>query len=157
MNKSLDISVLFALVMLLGISCTDKPIYTEFHKFQDDIWTYADTASFEFEISDTEKSYNLYLDVEHLESYPFQNLYLNIHSIYPGDSIVTEQLSLELQENSGYWTGDCSGALCKIRFILREGLQFRAPGSYGIRLEQHNRTDSLQGIRKAAIVLEFAE
>jgi len=145
-----------ALLILLG-ACKPDAVYQEHYDFKEDIWMYGDTVSFNFNIEDTSRRYNLYLDIDHMESYPFQNLYLKIHSIFPGDSITREQISLELQEKTGFWTGDCNSSLCKIRFVLREGLLFRETGQYGIKLEQFNRVDTLKGIRRAALYLEFAD
>ena len=132
-------------------------IYHKTHSFEQQTWSYSDTVHFSFDIQDTTAKYNLYLDVVHSDTFPFQNLYLNLFSKTPTDEIVKDQHSLELQEKDGYWISECSGHTCELRFILRENLTFPAVGSYTISAEQYTREENLRGIQSLGLFLEKAK
>jgi gliding motility-associated lipoprotein GldH len=160
MHSQFKNSVLLWILAASGIflSChPGKVHYQETVVFEEETWNYSDTAHFAFSIQDTLQRYNLYLDVEHRDDYPFQNLYVIIHSKTPKGEIIKDQHSLELQEKDGFWMGDCQGKSCELRFILREGLAFAEIGDYKISIEQYSREENLKGIQSMGIYLEKAD
>ena len=140
--------------MVLMTSCGTPSIYEKEYRIQDEKWTYADSLAFAFEINDVSSRYNMYLDVTHHIDFPFQNMYVLIHSVFPDGKRMVDQQSLELQEKGGAWVGGCSGSSCELRFIMREKLKFEEAGSYQIILQQYSRKDILEGIKKIGLVLE---
>lgn len=135
---------------------TSTVVYQEVHEFDQLVWTYQDTVHFSFKIEDTTTPYHLYLDIRHRPDYPFQNIYVKMHSYAPGKDPIIEQHSLELQEKNGSWIGDCKGQLCQLRFILRENLAFPDTGLYAITVEQFTREAQLRGMKSVSLVLEKA-
>ena len=161
MGRPFKITLAFILAVVLaysinGCSAGDT-IYHQTHTFEQDIWSYQDTVHFSFDIQDTVALYNLYLDVVHSDTFPFQNLYLNLYSKTPDGELIKDQHSLELQEKDGYWVGDCSGHTCELRFILRENMKFPALGSYSISSEQYTREETLKGIQSLSLYLEKSQ
>jgi gliding motility-associated lipoprotein GldH len=146
----------FILMLLTGCG-NQNIVFEQVIKIPEQTWDYKDSLDFSFEIQDTTQAYDLYLDITHLESFSFQNLYLNMHSHAPELPVFSEQHSLELQEKTGEWIGACRKGKCELRFVLREGLRFPAKGAYKIQLEQYSRTERLPGIYAAGIVLQKAE
>ena len=160
MHNPFQIPVLLRILALAAFlsSChPGKVHYQEAHAFEGETWNYSDTIHFAFSIQDTLQRYNLYLDVGHRDDYPFQNLYVNIHSKTPKGELIKDQHSLELQEKDGFWMGDCRGKSCELRFILREGLAFPEIGEYKISVEQYSREENLKGIQSLGIYLEKAD
>ncbi len=144
----------FFLLIALTCACNRGTIYEFNHTFEKSVWNYEEVAHFEFDIVDTTISYNLYLDVEHLTSFSFQNLYVKINSSKPDLELITDIHSLELQEKTGEWIGDCSSKKCELRFILREGLKFDQLGKYNVDIEQYSRNERLDGVASLGILLE---
>jgi gliding motility-associated lipoprotein GldH len=145
------------ILLTLTWSCNRGVVYEFKHTFEDSIWKYEHVAHFEFDIADTSISYNFYLDVEHLTTFSFQNLYVKMHSSKPDLEVITDIHSLELQEKTGEWLGDCSRNKCELRFVLREGLKFNQVGKYIINIEQFSRNEKLDGIASLGIYLEKAQ
>lgn len=145
-----------ALIGLMGLSACSarKTVFEKEIKLKDALWTDMDTLRFDFEVIDTSRTYNLYLDVEHSASFAYQNLYVQIRSYAPEQAVIEEQHSLELQEKNGEWIGSCKRNTCNLRFVLREGLQFASTGDYRIDIGQYSRKDSLSGIQAIGILLE---
>src|SRR5690606_27825345 len=100
MKTPIHFLVGFILIALSG-SCNSGVVYEFKHTFEDSIWKYDDVAHFEFDIADTSIVYNFYLDVEHLTTFSFQNLYVKMNSSKPDLGVVTDIHSLELQEKTG--------------------------------------------------------
>lgn len=143
------------MVALAG--CDRDRVYSESHRLPEQGWCYGDTIAFGFSITDTSARYNMYLDLDHTTAYPFQNLYVRIHSVFPDGKVLTEQHSLELQEKTGEWLGGCTGTECAARIVLREQMYFDRPGEYRLSFEQYTRTDCLAGIEKLSLVLDRVE
>ena len=149
--------VLFFLLLFFTItfvSCGPDYAYKKSFEIGDQAWAYADTLDFDFRIEDTTLIYNLYLEVEHTRDYGFQNLYTRIHTRFPDGARLSELLSLELADKTGFWLGDCRGEICTLRIPIQEGAYFNQAGAYTIQLEQYMRVDPLPGVRAMALLLE---
>lgn len=128
-------------------------IYDETQVLEDSTWAQGKSYSFAFDIQDTEQLYDLFLEVKHGTSYPYQNLYCLVKTQMPDGSARTEQASLELANAKGYWLGDCNGEQCtrKIPFIIKT--KFTIPGIYTIELQQHSRPELLAPIEHLRLLI----
>ena len=136
------------------ISCGPNFIYENEQIISDNNWEYQDSLNFQFEIADTNKLFNIFLDVEHSVDYGFQNLYTQIHTVFPSNDRITEMLSLELADKAGQWFGDCSSEFCTLRIPIQEGAFFNQAGNYSITVEQFMRKNPLEGVKSIAIRIE---
>ena len=146
--------VLLLVLLTLFTGCGPDLIFDQTHIVQNEKWAYSDSATFEVPIPDTGSVYNLYLDIEHSTDYPFQNLYLMIHTTFPSGKRLDQRLSVDLLTKSGLLLGDCSGNECDLRVRLQEGAYFNESGNYRFAIEQFTRRDSLQGIRGLSLRIE---
>jgi gliding motility-associated lipoprotein GldH len=143
----------FAFALFL-FSCGPNYILDEKKEIANDEWTYADSLSFTVDIPDTNKFYNLYLDIEHLTEYSFKNMYIRLHSIFPNGQRVTERVSVELIGHGGRWNGDCNSDECDFRMSIHEGAFFNQTGKHTFVIEQFMRKDPLEGIQSIAFRIE---
>ncbi len=144
-------------LILLGIlvfSCGKNYQYQKSYDLEGEQWTYADSLSFSFDIQDTTKIYNLYLQLEHSTDYDYQNLYTYIHTQFPSGDRLDEKLSLQLANKAGYWEGKCGKKHCKLTIPIQENAYFNQLGTHSLILEQYMRMDSLPGIKSIAFMLE---
>ena len=148
--------ILFALCLtsLFLISCGKNFIYEKSFPIKNGEWAYVDTLDFNFEIQDTSKIYNLYLNIEHSTDYGFQNLYINIYTQFPTSERIKEMVSFEMANKGGVWFGDCNSEKCKLEVPIQENAFFDIPGKYEITVEQNMRKNPLEGIRKIALKIE---
>ncbi len=148
-------SLIFSVVILMSISaCNSDVIFEEDYQIPEHGWAFSEQAAFEFEIEDTTALYRMAVDVDHSTEFPFQNIYLRIHSVFPNDTTNVILHSVQLQEPNGQWIGGCSGEDCSVRVILSENMYFNQTGKHKISFEQFTRRDSLKGIEKWGLVLE---
>ncbi len=149
----------FFAVFLLGlgflvISCEENYKFKKQIGISEDIWTYSDSLIFKFSIADTNKIYDLYLDISHHPSYAYQNLYTRINTVFPRGRRLRTELSLELANKGGVWHGDCSSESCLLSIPIQQKAYFNQIGDHKIVLEQYMRKDSIPGIQEFTLKLK---
>lgn len=133
--------------MLCFLACTEKPFFYQESKINESSWKYNDTAEFQFEIIDTTASYDLELELQHLDNFSFQNIYVAIETEFPDKEKTSDNLSLQLMSSMGSWIGNCSSNKCTINFVLQQQTRFKNAGSYKISIAQDGRNPILEGIQ----------
>lgn len=117
-------------------------------------WMYQDSLIAQFTIEDSLTIYNLHLQLEHNEDFPFQNCYVKVHTQFPDGQRLSELVSLELAEKRGVWLGDCGSQSCELNIPIQEGAYFNQVGDYQLTIEQFSRRDPLPGILAIGFLLE---
>jgi gliding motility-associated lipoprotein GldH len=148
------ILLLLAIPILLQTACQSKYSFEEQKDIPDGQWTYPDTLDFRFTIADTSQMYNLYLDIGYADIFSTQNLYLQLHTLFPDGTRLSKQVSIDLFDAQGVPQGKCSGHTCRYPAMLQENAFFNQPGAYVITVAQHTRRDSLPGILSVGLALE---
>lgn len=145
---------ILAISYLFLTSCGDDFIYEKKLPVANESWSYEDTLSFDFTIEDTTKIYALLLDVTHSPDYGFQNLYVQMHTRYPGGKVEKQVLSLELASPSGIWNGACNGKECTLEIPLLDNAVFSEAGNYRLSIEQYMRQSPLPGVLGMALKIK---
>ena len=145
---------IFCVLLLLLSSCGPDIIYEKDYELPETGWSYADTLNFEVSIQDTLGVYNLFLDLTHSREYPFENMYVRIHTTFPSGRRITQQVSLELAGEAGIWKGDCGSEFCQIAIPIQTNAYFDQPGTYEFTLEQYMRRNPLPGVQSIAFRVE---
>lgn len=138
-------------IFLLGCSlffaCGDNAVYEKHIDFKDGEWYYSDSLVFDFEIDDTTQRYNLLMMVRNSdEKYPHRNLYVMTHTRFPSGELLKQELNIVLQDEKGYWLGDCSGDVCELVLPLQQKVRFPEIGKYSLKIEQYMRLNPLPGM-----------
>lgn len=145
----------FVLLTLSLSSCDSRDIIFEKNiELRDKHWTYADSLQYTFPIKDTSKIYSIYLQIAHEQVYPFQNIYLMLHTQFPSGKRIDNRINIDLAEPTGKWNGDCSGNSCALEIPIQEGAYFNETGDYTLTVEQYLRQDTLSGISAVKVMLE---
>ncbi|BDS14287.1 gliding motility lipoprotein GldH [Aureispira anguillae] len=145
----------FVLVLCFSlVSC--NTIYDETVTIENSQWSDDTAIPFEFEIQDTSKYYDLFLEVNHSIDYPYQNIYCWVETFELGTSIRKDQCSLELANAKGKWLGACNAETCdrKIPFIINT--KFNNVGKYKIILTQNTRNAILKDINGLRLLITEA-
>lgn len=157
MKGSIAAAALLCGAVLFLWACSSETLYEQRIVLPEAGWAYEDTLSFAFEIKDTARLYTLSLEVEHSDEYPFQNLYVRIHTGYPDGKSAVQLVSLELAEKTGVWLGTCRGRTCRLRIPIQSKTYFNQPGTYTLALEQYMRRSPLPGLHSFTFRVERAE
>lgn len=144
---------------LLGLlfflaSCGPDYAYDTRKEFADTGWTNQDSLLAQFTIEDSLTIYNLHLQLEHDETFPYQNFYVQVHTQFPDGQRLSELVSLELANKGGVWLGECGSDRCELNIPIQQGAYFDQTGDYQLTIEQYSRRDPLPGILAIGFALE---
>lgn len=150
-----QLSYILPILILFLSSCDNSEVYRKKKEISKSWWLYNDSIPFEFEIKDTSKIYSLELDVIHSDTFPYENSYVKILSLYPNDTLKQDILSLEFADNNGMWLGKKSGDNYFVPIALQPRAKFKLPGKYSMTFLQNNRIDSLPGIQSMELIIHI--
>lgn len=146
---------IFLIFTTVGIaSCDQNFLFEEKKEIPGDVWVYRDSLDFKFTVSDTTELYNMYVDFEHADTFPNQNIYLKLYTRFPDGKRLSRARSFDLFSALGESVGECSGRKCRVRSLLQNNAYFNRPGEYVITLQQFMRRDSLAGVKTVGLAIE---
>ncbi|HHS95229.1 MAG TPA: gliding motility lipoprotein GldH [Phaeodactylibacter sp.] len=143
----------FCAIVCLTLACKEDLYFQSKKEIPAALWAYQDSLDFTFEILDTSAIYNLYLDIEHSTEYPFQNVYLQVYTLFPSGKRDRQRLNIDFADKTGRWYGKCNSEECRLRVFMQESVYFAEQGAYTITLKQFTREDTLSGIMGMRIAL----
>ena len=81
---------LLALSFFTG-ACRKVDVFEKNTSFPDHRWQSSDKPEFSFVITDTLSRYNIFVSLRHNDAYRYNNLWLNVYTMAPGDSSGTDK------------------------------------------------------------------
>lgn len=147
----LVVCFLFALT-----SCDDARFFEENKQIPEGDWDISERVAFEFDVPDTGTFYNFYFNVRNTDDYPFSNLYVFSHILFPNGKTGTDTIELPLTNPDGSWIGNGQGDIHDCQLIFRKNVRFPLTGKYRMEVEQAMRMEKLPGIEDIGIRIERA-
>lgn len=150
--------VYLIILSILIYSCDSSRVYEDFNDMEEAFWHIDSIQTFDFQIEDTTRNYNVLATFRNASSYPFYNLYFQ----YSITDSLGEVLTQELKEvtlfnaKTGEPYGDGLGDLFDHAFPVRENYTFPSPGTYSLQFQQFMRMDTLPFILSVGGRVEFA-
>lgn len=156
MRKSL---ILCLLGTLLLYSCDGNRVYEKNIDFEGRVWAEPAIQEFQFDIEDSGKQYDIYLNIRNSLLYPFQNLYT---TIVLEDSLGNElsrtlKNSALFDETTGEPLGKGLGDLFDHQIPVFNTYTFPEKGRYSIFVSQSMRMDTLNEVMAIGIRIETVE
>lgn len=143
----------------LSAACDSQRVFEENTDFPDRYWRVDDQPAFDFEITDTAATYNLYGNVRNSLEYPFSRIFVNYSLVdSTGKSLSRKMVSEFLfHEKTGAPFGESGlGDIYYHRIPLETNFRFPAPGVYTATFEQYMRRDTLEGVLAVGLRVERA-
>ena len=137
-------------------SCGPAAIHSEKMETNGE-WSYDNKLSSTIDIQDIDKNYDLALKLNHSQEFYYQNIYLQIETVFPDGKKITEPLSLDLANKAGNWIGKCSGETCEIVFSLQDNFKFKNTGKHQFTIGQYSRDRMLEGVNEIELLLFDAQ
>lgn len=134
-------------------SCTQIDVFeknTAIPKYQ---WQAGFTATGDFIISDTSSAYNIYVVLRHTDAYRYNNIWLNVGSQPPGDSMRVQKVNLRLGDDANGWEGAGTNDIWEVRKLLNRR-RFKQAGKYGFSISQIMRDNPLQHVMSVGLRIE---
>lgn len=149
--KKISILLSAVLVCLLP-ACNSSVMTSETFEFPEGYWLNETPQSLQFDATDTTQEYSLTLSLIHTTDYPFRNLYVKTKTIFPSGREIVSVSSLELTNENGRWSGDCSNKKCDLELPLQKRFTFPEIGVYTWMIEPYMRMDTVHEVEKLKVV-----
>lgn len=155
MNNNRILVLFAALFILLFSGCDTNNVADVNQIMRARNWSYADKVKATVEITDSNKTYNIYFKLRHTSDYRYSNIFVRLN-LKTAQLKRSRRYEFKLAQADGQWNGSGSGNLYTYTFPLLTGFKFPAPGTYELELEQNMRDNPLKeisdvGIRVAAV------
>lgn len=147
----------FIALILLGVfsSCDDTRIIDENTSIPNQAWFYKNKLGFDFEIPDTNKTYNVYVNLRVGSDYKYSNCFVMVHQTNPSLVQSKERKELILLDDRGNWLGKGLGDIYDFQIPVYTQKRFSEKGLYKLELEQNMREDTLSPIYAAGVRVEY--
>ncbi|MGL2965212.1 hypothetical protein [Flavobacterium sp. XGLA_31] len=105
----------------LFLSCSQQGHYSVFDTFgEDNRWNQTDTKTFDFEITDESKPYDITFKFSHVYDYQFASVPLTFVIESPNGQKETLPVDLKIKDASGKQLADCSGDVCDLVYPIKK-------------------------------------
>ena len=141
-------------IAFLLASCSTNKLYDESVVIPESEWDNKNIPYFDVNVEDSLEIYSFYLNIRHLESYRYCNLFVFMHTTFPNGNITHDTIECVLAAPDGRWMGKGSGTMRSAKVMLNPAMRFPLTGDYHFELEQAMREDVLKGISDIGICFE---
>lgn len=138
-------------------SCQTIDLYEKDVAISNQKWQSSFRPQFKFIIKDTSVPYRIFIVLRHNEKYNYNNIWLNLYTRAPGDSVQKVQYELPLATTEKGWLGTAMDDLYEHRIALvpnNQKFYFKKPGEYIFTIEQIMREDPLQNVLNVGLRIE---
>jgi len=155
-------SILFLIVCfsLTLTGCESNRIYEENNTLDNNTWKAYQEITFQFNIPDSSRTYNVYCNLRNTSKYPNHNIYIRfILKDSIGNKLESELKNFELFDpKSGAPYGNSGlGDLFEHQNIILEDYKFPFHGNFSISLEQFMRYENLTEINSTGVRVEYSK
>ncbi|MFT4734992.1 MAG: gliding motility-associated lipoprotein GldH [Algoriphagus sp.] len=135
---------------VLMSACTSDSVHKDLVDFDAYEWAATDVKSFDFEIDDNSKTFQVNYLLRNALQYPYYNIYLKSALKDSAGNVLMQGMEelILFDEKTGKPKGDGLGDLFdhRIGAAQYKDLKFPYPGNYSLELQQSMRPDPLVGI-----------
>ncbi|MFN4081292.1 MAG: hypothetical protein ACK4NS_10355 [Saprospiraceae bacterium] len=153
-SRAYALPALAALAIFFA-ACGPKEVYRVEHKIEGASWAWEDTLRYCFRMTDTIGRYDMFLEVTHWDTFPYQNFYCQLHTRFPDGHVASVLKSYDLYDYQGRSRGRQGSRVGRVSILLQNDTWFNQQGEYCISLEQYTRDAQLGGI--TAVGLRIVE
>jgi len=149
-----------AAILILLISCDSKRVFEDNVEFRDRNWKIAEPVQFEFQIADSSKKYNLFMNLRNSLDYPYARIFVNYDLLKQDSTELNKKMVAEylFDQKTGKPFGKSGiGDIYDHQFPILKNYSFKQVGVYKIRLNQFMRMDTIPGILAVGLRVERAE
>lgn len=139
---------------LLLAGCGTLDVFEKMTAFPEHQWKNNSKLSFTFSIEDTTVSYNIFVILRHEDAYHYNNLWLNITTMAPGDTAKTQLVNIILANNVKGWLGTGMDDVFDHRARITRFPVKLKKGNYTFILQHQMREEPLQFVLNAGIRVE---
>ena len=152
------LAALLTILITIAFSCKQIDLYELHTNIPNQEWNSSFSCNGNFLVSDTTSLYNIYLIVRHTDAYAYNNIWINLETKAPGDSINVEKINLELGDDKNGWYGIGMGDIWETRKKLTyTPCKFKKFGSYSYKINNIMRDDPLKSVLSVGMRVQKVE
>ncbi len=149
------LNMAMAFFMMCIASCHKLDVYEKNTVMPVYAWSWSFKPEYNFEITDTVSSYNMMVVLRHTDAYAYNNIWINIGTKFPGDSMRYQRFDLQLGSDAHGWEGNGMDDIWELRKPITNGpVKFKKTGVYTFSLAQIMRQNPLEHVVSAGIRVE---
>jgi gliding motility-associated lipoprotein GldH len=149
--------ILLGFILLAFTGCQLNHVFEKNIEVPDYKWDYKFIPQFKVEITDTISSYNMYVNIRHLEAYQYMNIWILMHVSSPDGKQQTERITLPLAQSDGKWLGEGLNGVWMLGSLAKRQFKFPHKGEYTFSIEHDMRINPLTEIMDVGLRLEKLE
>ena len=147
--------IIILLLSLSFASCAKIDLFEKQANIPGQKWFYDNVPSFTFNITDTVSLYNVYIVLRHTDSYNYNNVWLQLGSKVPGDTMHFQNINLSLASDAGGWEGTGTDDIFDVRKLITPGpVPFKKAGNYTFTVSQIMRENPLKNVLSVGLRIE---
>jgi gliding motility-associated lipoprotein GldH len=150
-------TILGVFALLVFASCETIQLYEQNTIYPDHQWASKQVNHYQFSITDTSALYNIYFVIRHHNAYHYKNIWLELNTKAPGDSLYKQTLNLNLADDQQGWLGTGMDDIFDQRIPVNPQPVKLKKGVYDFSLQHTMREDPLQNILSTGIRVEKAK
>lgn len=147
------LKIFLILFSTLLVSCEKNIFYQETKKIDGEKWSTTQPCEFKVGVSDIHRTYNFFVNIRNASDYKYSNLFLFLHTYYPGGTSSVDTLECKLAQSDGKWIGTGYGRIKYLRIPLKQGVRFKRAGTYKFEIYQAMRGE-IKGIVDVGLRIE---
>lgn len=136
-------------------ACQTIDVFEKNVSIPNQAWSSSFKPEIDLEVSDTTALYNIYFVVRHTDAYRYKNMWVNVYTFMPNDTLPKQRLDILLATDDKGWLGSGMDDIFEHRVrITGAPVQLQKAGMYKFRLEQIMREDPLANVMNVGIRVE---
>lgn len=148
-------NILVGLVVLFSLGCSNNYIFEQTIPFADKSWPFDQKIEFKVNITDTIATYDCFIDLRHLNEYPYQNFWVFMETTAPDNQLYKDTLELKLSDPYGKWLGKtASGNLIAHHVLFQRNLALKKSGIYTFSFNNGMRDGDLKYLSDLGLSLK---
>lgn len=137
------------------MSCDTKGIYDSFQALDGAVWKKNESVNFDFSVSDTLNSHNLFIHIRNNEDYEFSNLFLITELSFPNGRKIVDTLEYEMTDSRGKFLGRGLSTNKESKLFYKEENVFPMSGQYKVSISQAmRRSGKVNGLEELSGVTD---
>ena len=153
MKKNL-FTIFFSCLMLLT-ACSKSGVFEKNVTIPKHQWDYSFKPEFEFDITDTTSSYLLYIVIRHTDAFQYNNIWLNVGTQLPSDTVHYRRFDLQLGTDNKGWEGVGMDDIWELRKPITNGpIRLNRLGKYKFSIAQIMRENPLLNVMSIGFRVE---
>ncbi len=142
------------LAMLIVLGCQTKQLYEQNTIYPNHSWPSRQANEYQFTIADTSAYYKVFFVIRHHNAYHYKNIWIQLNTTAPNDSVTKQSLNLNLADDEKGWLGTGMDDIFDQRIpVGTEPIKFKK-GVYKFVLQHTMREDPLENILSTGIRVE---